>query len=131
MKTAVSPVAIALTALLGCAVCGVGAFALFAAAMSLQWWIAVAFAVPAIGVAFAVGRLLGRRSRTNGLAGAAALAAPSLLLGLVFLGDLVTFLYAGPRLDGLPVAALVFFSFAALLGIPAVVGARLAQKRGT
>ena len=130
MSPAVSPVAIVFTAVLGCILCGIGAFALFAAAMSLAWPIAALFAVLAAAIALAVGYVLGRRSRRNGIAGAAALAAPSLALGLYFLGDLLIALLSTPEEPGIPVAALVFLAFAVLLGVPAVIGARLAAPAG-
>ena len=130
MKSNISLVSVVGAAVLGCVLCGGAAFGLLVAAFSVQWPIAAAVAVLMAVVGLSVGFAAGRSSRANGRACAVALAAPSLLLGLYFAIDLVGYLVSTPVEPGVPVAALVFLAFTALLAGPAFAGAHFASKPG-
>jgi hypothetical protein len=119
---------VAVMVILGAGGAGIGAFALFAAAMGGAWWLAAAFAAVAAAGAAAAGAWLGRRSGAAGRIGAAALAAPSAALGLMFVAWAVIDAASGQAGPGVPVAGPAFLAIAVLLWVPAALGARVASR---
>jgi hypothetical protein len=122
------PLVVVVMMSLGVAGAGVGALALFAAAMGQAWWLAAAFAVVAAAGAAAAGAWLGRRSRAEGRIGAVALAAPSAALGLLFVVWAAIDAARGPAEPGFPVAGPAFLAIAAVLWVPAALGVRFASR---